>query len=168
VETFAISPSSTACTLGGPGLTPVPGSATELDSTAIGFAQPPNNKSFLILMGPNPESANTMITQGSEFQTLSIDPQTSFITDLQSNAAIPQRGDSFAMDPQGRYYVTGTQDNLLEFASSSSSELVETHFSAISSCLNTTTPMASGSTAREHFSMSPLPISPVPPASARG
>jgi hypothetical protein len=115
VETFAISPSSTACTLGGPGLTPVPGSATELDSTAIGFAQPPNNKSFLIFMGPNPESANTMITQGSEFQALSIDPQTGFITGLQSNAAISQRGDSFAMDPQGRYYVTGTQNNLLEF-----------------------------------------------------
>jgi hypothetical protein len=66
-------------------------------------------------MGPNPESANTMITQGSEFQALSIDPQTGFITGQQSNAAISQRGDSFAMDPQGRYYVTGTQNNLLEF-----------------------------------------------------
>jgi hypothetical protein len=56
-----------------------------------------------------------MITQGSEFQALSIDPQTGFITGQQSNAAISQRGDSFAMDPQGRYYVTGTQNNLLEF-----------------------------------------------------
>jgi 6-phosphogluconolactonase (cycloisomerase 2 family) len=111
VETFLISPTAS----GGPALLPVAGSATELDSTAIGFAQPPNNKSFLIFMGPNPDSANTMITQGSEFQALSIDPQTGFITGLQSNAAISQRGDSFAMDPQGRYYVTGTQDNLLEF-----------------------------------------------------
>jgi hypothetical protein len=46
VETFAISPSSTACTLGGPGLTLVPGSATELDSTAIGFAQLRITKAF--------------------------------------------------------------------------------------------------------------------------
>jgi len=115
VETFAISPSSTACTLGGPALTPVPGSATELDSTAIGFSQPPDNKNFLVFMGPNPQSKNTTVDQGSEFQTLSIDPLSGFITGLQSNAAQPQRGLSFAMDPQGRYYVTGTRDNLLEF-----------------------------------------------------
>lgn len=115
VETFAISPSSTACTLGGPALTPVAGSATELDSTAIGFAQPPDNKNFLIFMGPNPQSKNVTIDQGSEFQTLSIDPLSGFIIGLQSNASLPQRGLSFAMDPQGRYYVTGTQDNLLEF-----------------------------------------------------
>ena len=115
VETFAISPSSTSCASGGPAIIPVVGSATELDSTAIGFAQPPNNKSFLIFMGPNPQSANTTVSRGSEFQTLSIDPQSGFITGLQPNAANPERGDSFAMDPQGRYYVTGTQDNLLEF-----------------------------------------------------
>jgi 6-phosphogluconolactonase (cycloisomerase 2 family) len=114
VETFAIAPTSTSCSLGGPALVPVPGSATELDPTAIGFAQPPNNTSFLIFMGPNPQSANTTIEQGSEFQALSINPQTGFVTGLQSGAATSQRGDSFAMDPQGRYYVTGTQDNLLE------------------------------------------------------
>jgi hypothetical protein len=111
VETFLISPTAS----GGPALIPVSGSATELDSTAIGFAQPPNNKNFLIFMGPNPDSTNTTIAQGSEFQTLSIDPQTGLITGLESNAAVSQRGDSFAMDPQGRYYVTGTQNNLLEF-----------------------------------------------------
>jgi hypothetical protein len=111
VETFLISPTA----VGGPALIPVAGSVIELDSTAIGFAQPSNYKSFLIFMGPNSQSANSTIDQGSEFQNLSIDPQTGFITGLQSDAAVPQRGDSFAMDPQGRYYVTGTQDNLLEF-----------------------------------------------------
>ena len=115
VETFAISPSSISCSLGGPALVPVAGSATELDSTAIGVAQPPDNKSFLVFMGPNPDSANATINQGSEFQALSIDPSTGLITGYQQNAALPQRGLSFAMDPQGRYYVTGTQDNLLEF-----------------------------------------------------
>jgi len=115
VETFAIAPASTACTLGGPALIPVAGSATELDSTPIGFAQPPNNKSFLIFMGPNPQSANMTIDQGSEFQSLSIDPSSGFVTGYQQNASLPQRGLSFAMDPQGRYYVTGSQDNLLEF-----------------------------------------------------
>jgi hypothetical protein len=114
VETFAISPSSTSCTLGGPALTPVAGSATELDSTTIGFAQPPNNTEFLIFMGPNPDSSNPTIETGSEFQSLSINPANGLITGLQSDAANPQRGDSFAMDPQGRYYVTGTQDNLQE------------------------------------------------------
>ena len=114
VETFTISPSSTSCASGGPAIIPVVGSATELDSTAIGFAQPPNNKSFLIFMGPNPHSANTEIQEGSEFQALSIDPQTGFVTGLQPGTAVPERGDSFAMDPQGRYYVTGTQDILLE------------------------------------------------------
>jgi hypothetical protein len=110
VETFLISPTAA----GGPALIPVAGSATELDSTAIGFAQPPNNKNFLIFMGPNPESANTTIEQGSEFQALSIDPQTGLITGLQSDAPSLERGDSFVMDPQGRYYAIGTQDNLLE------------------------------------------------------
>jgi hypothetical protein len=111
VETFQISPTAS----GGPALIPVAGSATELDSTPLGFAQPPNNNNFLIFMGPNPQSANTTINQGSEFQTLSIDAATGFITGLQANAANPDRGDSFAMDPQGRYYVSGSQDNLLEF-----------------------------------------------------
>ena len=115
VETFAISPSSSSCTLGGPALTPVLGSATELESTPVGDAQPPNNKEFLIFMGANPASSNSTIAQGSEFQALSIDPQTGFVTGLQANAALPERGDSFAVDPQGRYYVTGTQDNLQEF-----------------------------------------------------
>jgi hypothetical protein len=110
VETFLISPTA----VGGPALIPVAGSATELDSTAIGFARPPNNKNFLIFMGPNPESGNTTIRLGSEFQALSIDPQTGLITGLQSDAASSERGDSFAMDPQGRYYAIGTQDNLLE------------------------------------------------------
>jgi hypothetical protein len=110
VETFLISPTA----VGGPALIPVAGSATELDSTAIGFAQPPNNKNFLIFMGPNPESGNTTIRLGSEFQALSIDPQTGLVTGLQSDAASSERGDSFAMDPQGRYYAIGTQDNLLE------------------------------------------------------
>ncbi len=114
VETFAISPSSTSCTSGGPALIPVAGSAVELDSKAVGFAQPPDNKEFLIFMGPNPNALNSTIATGSEFQTLSIDPASGFITGLQSNAALSQRGLSFAMDPQGRYYVTGTQDNLLE------------------------------------------------------
>jgi hypothetical protein len=111
VETFQISPNAP----GGPALIPVAGSGTELDSTAIGFAQPPSNKTFLIFMGANPQSSNMAITQGSEFQALSIDPSTGLITGYQQNAALSQRGLSFAMDPQGRYYVTGTQDNLLEF-----------------------------------------------------
>ena len=111
VETFQISPSAP----GGPALIPVAGSSTELDSTAIGFAQPPNNKTFLIFMGANSQSSNMAITQGSEFQALAIDPSTGLITGYQQNAALSQRGLSFAMDPQGRYYVTGTQDNLLEF-----------------------------------------------------
>jgi hypothetical protein len=115
VETFAIAPSSTSCTLGGPALVPVAGSATELDSTAIGFAQPPNNKNFLVFLGPNPDSANTTIDQGSEFQALSVDPSSGLVTGYQQSAALPQRGLSFAMDPQGRYYVAGIQDNLLEF-----------------------------------------------------
>ena len=111
VETFLIAPSA----VGGPALIPVAGSAVELDSTPLGVAQPPDNKEFLIFMGPNPLSLDTTIDQGSEFQALSIDPLSGFITGLQPNSALPQRGDSFAMDPQGRYYVTGTQDNLLEF-----------------------------------------------------
>ena len=111
VETFLIAPTA----VGGPALIPVAGSAVELDSTPIGVAQPPDNKEFLIFMGPNPLSLDTTIDQGSEFQALSIDPLSGFITGLQPNSALPQRGDSFAMDPQGRYYVTGTQNNLLEF-----------------------------------------------------
>jgi hypothetical protein len=111
VETFQIAPTVP----GGPALVPVFGSATELDSMAIGFAQPPNDKGFLIFMGPNPQSATMAINQGSEFQSLSIDPSSGFITGYQQSAALPQRGLSFAMDPQGRYYVTGSQDNLLEF-----------------------------------------------------
>ena len=111
VETFLIAPTA----VGAPALIQVAGSAVELDSTPLGVAQPPDNKEFLIFMGPNPFSANTTIDQGSEFQALSIDPLSGFITGLQPNSAVPQRGDSFAMDPQGRYYVTGIQDNLLEF-----------------------------------------------------
>ena len=111
VETFLIAPTVP----GGPALVPIAGSATELDSTPLGVAQPPNSKEFLIFMGPNTQSSNSTIAQGSELQTLSIDPQTGFITGLQTNAAVPERGDSFAMDPQGRYYVTGTQDNVREF-----------------------------------------------------
>jgi 6-phosphogluconolactonase (cycloisomerase 2 family) len=110
VETFLISPNA----VGGPALIPLAGSATELDSTPVGVAQPPDNKEFLIFMGPNPLSPDTSIQRGSEFQDLSIDPLSGFITGIQPNSAIPKRGDSFAMDPQGRYYVTGTQDNLLE------------------------------------------------------
>ena len=113
VETFQIAPAAS----GGPALIPVAGSGVELDSTAIGFAQPPDNKEFLIFMGPNPLSSNQTIQFGSEFQALSIDSQSGFFTGYQQNAAFPERGDSFAMDPQGRYYVTGTQDNLLEFGS---------------------------------------------------
>src|SRR5580765_4228521 len=111
VETFLISPNA----VGGPALIPLSGSATELDSTPIGVAQAPDNKEFLIFMGPNSLSSDTTIQRGSEFQDLSIDSLSGFITGLQPNSAIPKRGDSFAMDPQGRYYVTGTQDNLLEF-----------------------------------------------------
>ncbi|MHB8607546.1 MAG: choice-of-anchor D domain-containing protein [Candidatus Acidiferrales bacterium] len=111
VETFQIAPAAS----GGPAIIPVAGSATELDSTAIGFAQPPDSKKILIFMGPNPLSKDPNIVLGSEFQALSIDPLTGFITGLQPGAALSQRGHSFAMDPQGRYYVTGTQDNLLEF-----------------------------------------------------
>ena len=111
VETFLISPNA----VGGPALIPLSGSATELDSTPIAVAQPPDNKEFLIFMGPNSLSSDTTIQRGSEFQGLSIDPLSGFIAGLQPNSAIPKRGDSFAMDPQGRYYVTGTQDNLLEF-----------------------------------------------------
>ena len=110
LETFQISPNAA----GGPALIPVPGSATELDSTPIGIAQPPNNKEFLIFMGPNPNSANSTLHAGSEFQTLSISAQTGLITGLQTGNASNQRGDSFSMDPQGRYCVLGTQDNLLE------------------------------------------------------
>ncbi|MGH9741896.1 MAG: choice-of-anchor D domain-containing protein [Candidatus Acidiferrum sp.] len=113
VETFQIAPAAA----GGPALIPVAGSEVELDSTAIGFAQPPDNKEFLIFMGPNPQSSNQTIQFGSEFQSLSIDPQSGFLTGYEQDAAFPQRGDSFAMDPQGRYYVTGTQDNLLESGS---------------------------------------------------
>ncbi|MGB8473655.1 MAG: choice-of-anchor D domain-containing protein [Candidatus Acidiferrum sp.] len=111
VETFQIAPAAS----GGPALIPMAGSATELDSAPIGAAQPPDNKEFLIFMGPNPQSQDPTIASGSEFQSLSIDSQTGFLTGYQQNAALSQRGDSFAMDPQGRYYVIGTQDNLLEF-----------------------------------------------------
>lgn len=111
IETFRISPDAS----GGPALIPVAGSSIELDSTAVGFAQPPDNKSFLLFLGPNLDSANPAIQSGSEFQQLSIDSQTGFFTGYQPDAALSQRGDSFAMDPQGRYYVTGAQDNLLEF-----------------------------------------------------
>ena len=111
VETFQISPTAT----GGPALIPVSGSNIELDSTAIGYAQPPNNKEFLLFLGANPQSSDQTIQNGSEFQELAIDPQTGFLTGYQQDAAVSSRGDSFAMDPQGRFYVTGTQDNLLEF-----------------------------------------------------
>jgi hypothetical protein len=108
VETFQIS------TTGSPSLVPVTGSITELDSTPVGAAQPPDNTEFLIFMGPNPQSQNSTIQSGSEFQALSIDPQSGMITGLQANTATAERGDSFAMDPQGRYYVLGTQDNTLQ------------------------------------------------------
>ncbi|HKV25023.1 MAG TPA: choice-of-anchor D domain-containing protein [Candidatus Acidoferrum sp.] len=111
VETFQISPSAP----GGPALVPVAGSAIELDSAPIGAAEPPDDKEFVIFMGPNPQSQNSTIVLGSELQTLSVDPQSGMILGYQSNAVGSQRGDSFAMDPQGRYYVTGTQENLLEF-----------------------------------------------------
>jgi Cep192 domain 4 len=111
VETFQIAPAAA----GGPALIPVPGSAVELDSTAIGFAQPPDNKQFLLFLGENPQSSNQTIQFGSEFQALSIDPQTGTLTGYEDDAASSERGDSFAMDPQGRYYVTGTQDNQFEF-----------------------------------------------------
>ncbi len=111
VETFQIAPAAA----GGPALIPVPGSAVELDSTAIGFAQPPDNKQFLLFLGENPQSSSQTIQSGSEFQALSIDPQSGALTGYEDDAASSERGDSFAMDPQGRYYVTGTQDNQLEF-----------------------------------------------------
>ncbi len=111
VETFQIAPTAP----GGPALIPVAGSPVELDSTAIGFGQPPDNQHFLLFLGANPQSSNLLIQQGSEFQGLAIDPQTGLITGYQQDAAVSERGDSFAMDPQGRFYVTGTQDALLEF-----------------------------------------------------
>jgi len=117
VETFAITPSATVLCPGasiGPALLPVAGSAIELDSTPVGFAQPPNNQTFLLFLGPNPQSQNSTIQQGSEFQALAIDVQTGLITGLQSGNASLERGVSFAMDPQGRYYLTGTRDNLFE------------------------------------------------------
>lgn len=120
VETFAITPSAAVSCPGvtsGPVLLPVPGSATELDSTPVGTAQPPGNKSFLIFMGPNPLSSNPTMQKGSEFQALSIDPTTGYLAGLQSGNADPDNGLSFAMDPQGRYYATGTRDNLLETGS---------------------------------------------------
>jgi hypothetical protein len=104
VEAFQISPTA---------LLPVAGSASDLDSTPVGFGQPPNNGSFLVFMGPNPQSANSTIAQGSEFQALAINSSTGFITGVHANVASPERGLSFAMDPQGRYFVTGTRDNLL-------------------------------------------------------
>ncbi|HYL61285.1 MAG TPA: choice-of-anchor D domain-containing protein, partial [Candidatus Methylomirabilis sp.] len=110
VETFQISPNAA----GGPALIPVPGSATELDSTPAGVAEPPNDKEFLIFLGPNPQSSNSTIRSGSEFQTLTIDSQTGLIAGLQTGNATSERGDSFAMDPQGRYCVLGTQDAVLE------------------------------------------------------
>jgi len=119
VETFAIVPSATVLCPGastGPALIPIAGSATELDSTPVGTAQPPDNKNFLIFMGPNPLSQNPTMQKGSEFQALSIDPTTGFLTGLQSGNAAPDNGLSFAMDPQGRYYATATRDNLLETA----------------------------------------------------
>lgn len=113
VETFQIATTSP----GGPALIPVAGSAIELDSTPVGTAEPPSNTNFLIFMGPNPNSQNSTLLEGSEFQALSIDPTTGFLTGLQSGNASSQRGLSFAMDPQGRYYVTGARDNLLETGS---------------------------------------------------
>jgi hypothetical protein len=110
VETFTISPTAVA----GPALIPVPGSATELDSTPVGVGEPPSNKEFFIFMGPNPDSQNTTIQNGSEFQALSINSQTGLITGLETGNASDERGLSFALDPQGRYYVLGTRDNLLE------------------------------------------------------
>jgi hypothetical protein len=120
VETFAIVPSAPVLCPGastGPALIPVLGSATELDSTPVGTAQPPDNKNFLIFMGPNPLSSNPTMQKGSEFQALSIDPATGYLAGLQSGNADPDNGLSFAMDPQGRYYATGTRDNLLETGS---------------------------------------------------
>lgn len=119
VETFAIVPSATVLCPGistGPALIPVAGSATELDSTPVGTAQPPDNKNFLIFMGPNPLSQNPTMQKGSEFQALSIDPATGYLSGLQSGNVDPDKGLSFAMDPQGRYYAAATRDNLLEIA----------------------------------------------------
>jgi Abnormal spindle-like microcephaly-assoc'd, ASPM-SPD-2-Hydin len=113
VETFQI----TTTAPNGPGLVPVPGSAVQLDSSPVGVAQPPNDQSFLIYMGPNPNSQNSTLQNGSEFQTLSINSQTGLIAGLQSGNASEQEGLSFAMDPQGRYYVFASRDNLLETSS---------------------------------------------------
>jgi hypothetical protein len=112
VETFQI----TTTAPNGPGLVPVPGSAIQLDSSPVGEAQPPNNQSFLIYMGPNPNSTNPTLQNGSEFQALSINSQTGLLTGLQSGNASDQEGLSFAMDPQGRYYVYGSRDSQLEIA----------------------------------------------------
>jgi len=110
VETFKIDTSTPAQ----PALVSVPGSAVELLSTPVagGVVQPPGALKFLIYMGPNPLSSNTVIASGEDFETVTVDPQSGNLLGI-TNVPTNSPGRAFAMDPQGRFVViaSGTQQD---------------------------------------------------------
>lgn len=96
VETFQIQTNP-------PALVPVIGSFQQLASTVVGASQPPSAKNFQLYQGPSfPQNPNQRT--GEEFDTISIDPQTGFLTGI-SYTPDGSTARGFASDPQGRFIV---------------------------------------------------------------
>jgi|GEM_PF-807337 len=98
IETFQITTSP-------PALLPVAGSAMPLDSTPLGFAQPPGSAKFYLYLGPA-FPATPGVTSGEELDSFTIDPQTGFLHAI-LNSPDNSTARSFASDPQGRFLVLG-------------------------------------------------------------
>jgi hypothetical protein len=98
IETFQIQTSP-------PALVPVAGSAIPLDSTPLGFVQPPGSTKFYLYLGPA-FPATPGITSGEELDSFTIDPQTGFLHAI-LNSPDNSTARSFASDPQGRFLVLG-------------------------------------------------------------
>ena len=98
IETFLIQTSP-------PALVPVAGSAMPLDSTPLGFVQPPGSAKFYLYLGPA-FPATPGVTSGEELDSFTIDPQTGFLHAI-LNSPDNSTARSFAFDPQGRFLVLG-------------------------------------------------------------
>jgi centrosomal CEP192-like protein/HYDIN/CFA65/VesB family protein len=98
IETFQIQTSP-------PALVPVAGSAMALDSTPLGFVQPPGSPKSYLYLGPA-FPATPGVTSGEELDSFTIDPQTGFLHAI-LNSPDNSTARSFAFDPQGRFLVLG-------------------------------------------------------------
>lgn len=98
IETFQIQASP-------PALVPVPGSGMALDSTPMGFAQPPGSAKFYLYLGPA-FPATPGIPSGEELDSFTTDSQTGFLHAI-LNSPDSSTARSFASDPQGRFLVLG-------------------------------------------------------------